>query len=118
MRVLAAFALLAIGCSGSSPPAPSASTSPSQINAARACVLCPGTVRIARLQPTDPASRTIVPELDAQAIAQRLGRLDLVNVIEEKIAAAEAQVRSVPSDAQAAAIVDTLIADLDRLAKN
>jgi hypothetical protein len=121
MRVLAAFALLAFGCTGSSPPSTTGSPPLTERAVTRACVFCPGTFTVRQLQTSDPAAsprRGIVPELDAAEIARKIGHPELEPVIEEKIAMAEAQVRSAVSDAQATAFVDALIADLDRLAKN
>ncbi len=121
MRVLAAFALLAIGCTGSSPPSTNSSPPLTERSVARACVLCPGAYTVKQFPAIDPAAspaRGIVPELDAVEIARKLGHPELEPAIEEKIAVAEAQVRSAVSDAQAAAFVDALLADLDRLAKN
>src|SRR5690349_9843494 len=99
MRVLAAFALLAVACSNAPPP-PSTNQS-STVTAARACTLCAGTYQAQRASAVDPASRTIVPALDAVEVAQRLGRPDLESVIEEKIVTAQARVTSAVSDEQA-----------------
>ncbi|HZS36525.1 MAG TPA: hypothetical protein VFF06_06855 [Polyangia bacterium] len=110
----AAFASLALGCSNGSPPSPE--TRASTVTAARSCVLCAGAYQAQRASAIDPLSRQIVPALDAADLAQRLGRPDLQDTIEEKIVTAQARVQSATSDDQAAAIVAALIADLDRLA--
>ncbi len=121
MRVLAAFALLALGCTGSSSGPATSSPPLAERGVTRACVQCPGSFTARQLEPADPASsprRGIVPELDAADLARKLGHPELEATIEEKIAAAEARVRSAVSDAQATAVVDALLADLDRLARN
>jgi hypothetical protein len=109
MRVLAAFALLTVGCTGASPP----SASQAQ---ARVCTICPGSLTVVRASAIDPTSRAIAPALDAADVARRLGRPELEAAVEEKIVTAQAQVQSAVSDDQARTIVDALAADLDRLA--
>jgi hypothetical protein len=106
MRVLVVVgALVLVACS--SPPPPS--THAQQL----ACVVCPGIA-----QPIwQNDVRVIAPELDPAEIARRIGRPDLEAVLEEKIVAAEARVASAPSDDQARVIVDSLLVDLNRIAR-
>lgn len=113
-QMLAAFTLLTVACSNASPP-PAPASQASTVVAARSCVLCGG-YQVQRASAIDPLSRTIVPTLDAADIAQRLGRPDLQELIEEKIVTAQARVQSALSDEQANTIVTALLVDLDRLA--
>ena len=114
MRLVLGCALVVAACS-SSPPAPSAQSSPQQATAQKLLNACPacGPLMVRSL----PSGREIMPELDPAAVARQLGHPEWESMLEEKFVTAQARVQSAVSDQQANAIVAQLTSDLEALAK-